>query len=216
MNSLCAEFVASLLKGFFYQKAHSFQRSACLLHQIQNAERGVAIGQEVIDKEYSILRAEEFAAHAYGVVLSFGEGMDGGAEHVLHGAGFLFLGKNHRDFQQVTYHDGGGNAAGFYGDDLVDAGRGKTTDEFDCHGTHEAGIHLVIDKTVYFQNATGETLAISENSFFERFHNDIQPCQSALGEYHFLLCSASIITRMEQGAHMCPKCLGHVRGGVCE
>ena len=170
MDALFAEFVAAFLKGFFNQESHALQGCACLPHQLHNAERGVAVGQEVVDEKHSVLRAEVFAAHAHGVVLAFGEGMDGGAEHVFHGAGFLFLGKYHRELQQVAHHDGGGNAAGLNGDDFVDACRGKAPHELDRHRAHETCVHLVINEAVHLQYTTGETLAIPENSFFERFH----------------------------------------------
>ena len=80
----------------YFASGSAFKGGPGLFHQIQNPHGGIAVGQEIIDEQHAVLRAQVFAAHAHSVVLPLGEGMNGGAEHVLHGAGLLLLGKDHR------------------------------------------------------------------------------------------------------------------------
>ena len=150
-----------------------------------------------------------FLAYTHGVILAFCKGVNGGAEHVFHGAGLLFLGKDNGQLQQVAYHDGRGDAAGLHGDDLIDTGRGKTAHEFYGHGAHQAGIHLVVDKAIHFENVPRETLAIFDNSVFQRLHGLIQYV-AVRGRITVFFIPDKHNKPYSESAHTCPKDLGHV------
>ena len=98
------------------------------------------------------------------------EGKYGGGQHVFHGTRFLLLGKYYGQFQQITYHDGRGNSARLYCNDLVDGGGSEPSDKFHADGFHQDGVHLVINEVVYFQNASGEAFSVFENAVFQSFH----------------------------------------------
>ena len=67
---------------------------------------------------------------------SFGEGVYGGAQCVLNGFGRFLFGKYNGEVHEIAGHDGGGNAAGFYGHDFIDIGGGEAANKFYSDGFH--------------------------------------------------------------------------------
>ena len=170
MDAHAAEFVATVLEGFLDEEAHAHEFGTGLLHEVENTLGRVAVGQEVIDEEHLVALLQIVAAHANVVGALLCEGEDGGLEHVFHRAGSLFLGEHHGEFEQIAHHDGGGDAAGFDGDNLVDVRAGEAAHEFNGHGLHEDGVHLMVDEIVDFQDASFEASAVAKDTVFECFH----------------------------------------------
>ena len=73
MDTLAAQLVASVLKGFLYDESHAYQLRAGLLHQVYNAFGGVSVGEEIIDEKHLVAGSEEIFADAYVVRTLFGE-----------------------------------------------------------------------------------------------------------------------------------------------
>ena len=73
MDTLAAQLVASVLKGFLYDESHTYQLRAGLLHQVHNAFGCVSVGKEVINEKHLVAGSEEIFADAYVVRTLFGE-----------------------------------------------------------------------------------------------------------------------------------------------
>ena len=116
------QFVASVLEGLFNDEAHADQLGTGLFYQFDDTFGCVSVGQEVVDEQHLVARAEEIAADTDIIRALFGEGEDRGGQHILHRTGLFLLGKNDGEFEQVAYHDGRSNSAGLYRDDFVDLG----------------------------------------------------------------------------------------------
>ena len=164
------QFVASVLEGLFDDESHAYQFGTGLLHQVDDTLSSVSVGQEVVDEQHLVARAEEVAADADVIRALLGEGENRGGQHVLHRAGFLLLGEDDGQFEQIAHHDGRGNAAGLYCDDFVDLGRCEAAYEFHTNALHQDGIHLMVDEVVHFQDSSGEAASVAEDAVFQCLH----------------------------------------------
>ena len=155
-----------MLEGFLYDESHAHQFRASLLHQVHDAFGSVSVGKEVVDEKHLVAGREKILADAYVVRALLGERIHGSNQHILHRARFLLLGKHYGQLQQIAHHDGGSDAAGFDGDNLVDTGRGETSDKLHTDGFHQYRVHLVIDKVIHFQYASRIAFSVFENTVF--------------------------------------------------
>ena len=121
---------------------------------------------KAIDEKHLVAGREEILADAHIVRALLGERIHGSNQHILHRARFLLLGEHYGQLQQIAHHDGGSDAAGFDGDNLVDTGRGETSYKLHADGFHQYWVHLVIDEIIHFQYASRIAFSVFENTVF--------------------------------------------------
>ena len=59
------------------------------------------------------------------------------------------------------------------GQNLVDRLAGKAAYKLHGHGLHQYGVHLVVNKIIYFQHAAFQTFAVAQNTFFKCPHEAV-------------------------------------------
>ena len=119
-----------------------------------------------------VVRTEEVAADAHRVVAVFGERVYHRGEHILHRLRLFLLDEHHGQVHQITHEDSRSDTAGFDGDNLVDGAVLEARHEFFSDFIHQGRVHLMIDKAVHFQDATGETFSILKNALIQKNHSE--------------------------------------------
>ena len=165
IDALLGEVLASLLKRFLDAEAHAFDGRTRLLRKVNHATSRVAIGKKVIDEEDVVVGREEVGVDADIVVTLTCETVHGRRIDIFNGVGLFLLDEHSAHLHEVSRHDGGCDAAGLDGDNLVDGEMTEETHKLFGNFHHEIGIKLVIDETIDLQNAAFQTATLCLNTF---------------------------------------------------
>ena len=92
--------------------------------------------------------------------------MNSGREHVFHRLGLFLLNKNHGQLHDITHQNSWSDAACLDGDHFIDGRIGKQPTKLFGYFHHEIGIHLMVDKTIYFKNSSRKALSVLEDAGF--------------------------------------------------
>ena len=169
-----SEFLAAFLESLFNRNANTFQCSACLFEDFDQSEDCAAIGEEIIDNQNVVVRTDKFLGYDNVVDLFMGKGFNFCRIDIAVQIDALRLfGKDNRNAEMLSGNTCNSDAGGFDGQDFVDRTVSEQSGLFFSEGIKQIGIHLVIEKTVNFQNVSFFDNAIPGNSFFQQFHSII-------------------------------------------
>ena len=155
------------MESFLNHEAEACNFAASLVCQLDDALGGVASRQEVVDYQNAVVGLEKFLTCADGDINVFGEGVHHGRKHVLHRGWFLLLDKHHWAVSGYAHGYGWCYAAGFDSHNLIVITVFEALGKLFADSHHQVGIHLMVDKTIHFQYATVEALALAKNTVFE-------------------------------------------------
>ena len=116
-------------------------------------------------------------------------------QHLVHRLGLFLLDEHHGQMHQIAYEDGRSNARGLNRNHLVDGFILEKTDKLLGNLHHQVRVHLMIDKTIHFQDAAGIALAILHDTRFQYIHN------------YLLYLDAKIIIKHKNTCHYSRKIL---------
>lgn len=104
MDSHFPQYISSILEGLFNDKSHAGDMCTRLFSQIDNTQCRITEGQEVVDKQDTVVRSQEIIADTNRIIPVFRKRMDNGRQHVLHRLWFLFLDKDNRKLHDISHH----------------------------------------------------------------------------------------------------------------
>ena len=166
-----AQFITAGLEALLNADADPADLGSGLLAQIHQPVHCLAVGQEVIDDQQSVISMQVCLGHCDLVIPAIGVGMHCGFIYVrpeVGGPGFL--GKDNRDMEMIGCHAGHGNAGSFNCQHPGNADIPESLMKIRADMIHKFHIDLMIQKAVHFQNIARQNSAFLQNSFLQFFH----------------------------------------------
>ena len=101
------------------------------------------------------------------IITVFRKRMDYRTQHVLHRLRLLLLYKYDRQLQNISHHNSRSNTAGFDRYNLINMFAFKTIDELFGNLVQKHRVHLMVNKTIDFQDTSRITSAVLQNTLFK-------------------------------------------------
>ena len=188
------QLAASLLEPFFNHDAAAGQLGPRPLHDLHQTLESLAPGEEIVDDQHMVLRAQELGRHLHIKLGAPGKGHHrSGVQLPVQVFGFGLFGEHHRQIAEILGGDGGNSdAAGLDGEDLVDAPVGEQAAEFLADLLQKPDVHLVVQKAVHLQNISFLNHAVGQDTLFQQFHplTGSFPCRAVKTAPVFLIIVA--------------------------
>ena len=164
------------LEAFLNTDADARDGRPGLAADVEQAAHGFAVGEEIVQDQHAVARAEELFGQRDVIIAPIGKRVDGGGEHVpVNIFAFCFFGKHDRHAEMPRRHAGDGDAGGFDREDLVDAGPVKNAAELRPDRIQKFHIQLVVQKAVHLEHVAGPDLALLPDTLFQQLHNAAFP-----------------------------------------
>ncbi len=178
-----AELVTAAFEGFFDDDGDADEGGAGVGDDAGEGVDGAAGGEEVVDDEHAMARAQELGGDHEEDFAALG--VAGGSVDVdgfFHGDGLVLARVEGGEVvERAAGHDGGDDAAYFGGEDERGIGVAKAAGDLLADGFHEVCVYLVVEEAVDFEDAAAEVLTFVEDAFSEDFHGVRSPmCGGAL------------------------------------
>ena len=102
LNTSLSQHLATTLKLLFDEETHANKFSTSLSAQVQNGHARIAISQEVINEQYTVVGSQVFATNHQRTVNVFSKRVYRRDQRSTHRRWLLLLGKHHGQLHQIA------------------------------------------------------------------------------------------------------------------
>ena len=137
-------------------------------HERDQTQHRAALGEEVIDEQNAIVRAEEAGGNDDVVVALMGEGGDlRGQDFTVDVARLCFLGEYHRNTKMLRGDACDSDAGSLDGQDFGDAAVTEAAEELLAQFIDQRNVHLMIEESVDLEHIAVLDAAAFQNGIFQ-------------------------------------------------